>query len=124
MAAINKHSIASRQIAAKQDDEWNQGGQASCSSFASFTSRLVPSLSAPSRMKVSASSNEEIPPAALMRTCPPMCCANNLTSSKVAPAVENPVEVLIFCKQTGLDDNLQDVAAADFLQNPDFILDV
>jgi hypothetical protein len=57
--------------------------------------RLVPSLDAPRERKVSASSREEIPPAALIFTWLPTLAANSFTSSKVAPQVEKPVDVLI-----------------------------
>ena len=42
-----------------------------------------------------ASSNEEIPPAAFIFTLEPTCLANNSISPNVAPAFENPVDVLI-----------------------------
>ena len=63
--------------------------------FISFTSRLVPRRDAPSPMNFSASSKEEIPPAALIFTFAPTCFLISATSSKVAPAAEKPVEVLI-----------------------------
>ena len=58
--------------------------------------RLVPSLDAPSEMNFSASSMDEMPPAALIFTPFVTCCANSSTSWNVAPAVEKPVEVLIY----------------------------
>ena len=58
--------------------------------------RLVPSLSAPSPIKSSASFIEEMPPAALIFTPGFTFSANNATSSLVAPPVENPVLVLIY----------------------------
>ena len=42
-----------------------------------------------------ASSKAEIPPAAFIFTFGPICFANNSISSKVAPAFEKPVELLI-----------------------------
>lgn len=61
----------------------------------SFTTRLVPSLSAPSSRNLSASSNEEMPPAAFIFTPSPICSENSFISSKVAPAVPKPVDVLM-----------------------------
>ena len=63
--------------------------------FIIFTSRLVPSRSAPSSINFSASAKEEIPPAAFTFTFVPTYCLISSTSEKVAPAVENPVEVLM-----------------------------
>ena len=60
-----------------------------------LTSLLVPSLSAPRRINSSASSKEEMPPAAFTFTSFPTCFLISSTSAKVAPPVENPVEVLI-----------------------------
>lgn len=57
--------------------------------------RLVPKREAPKAINVSASSNDEIPPAALILTPSPTYFAITSTSSNVAPAVEKPVEVLI-----------------------------
>ena len=51
--------------------------------------------SAPSSINFSASAKEEIPPAAFTFTFVPTYCLISSTSEKVAPAVENPVEVLM-----------------------------
>ncbi len=65
---------------------------------------------------------EEIPPAALICTSGPTCLAKSATSSKVAPPVEKPVDVLIklradlgdklahfyfliFCQKTSFNDH-------------------
>ena len=63
-------------------------------SFIILISRLVPSLFAPNEMNFSASSNDLIPPAALIFLFF-ICSLISLTSSNVAPPVENPVDVLI-----------------------------
>ena len=51
--------------------------------------------SAPSSRNLSASSNEEMPPAAFIFTPSPICTENSFISSKVAPAVPKPVDVLM-----------------------------
>ena len=64
--------------------------------YINFTNLLVPNLSAPSFINFSASSNDFTPPAAFIFSVLPFkLCLNNLISSKVAPLVENPVEVFI-----------------------------
>ena len=64
--------------------------------FISLTSLLVPSLSAPRRINSSASSKEEMPPAALTLTFFPTWVFISFTSANVAPSVENPVDVLMY----------------------------
>ena len=64
--------------------------------LASFTIREVPRREAPSWMNFSASSRLEMPPAALIFTWGATCPAKSSTSWKVAPAVEKPVEVLMY----------------------------
>ena len=59
------------------------------------TRRLVPSLSAPKRIKSLASSRLAIPPAALILRLASQCFRISATSSLVAPPVENPVEVFM-----------------------------
>ena len=56
------------------------------------SSLLVPSRSAPNSINFSASEKEAIPPAAFTFTFFPVYFLISATSSKVAPAVENPVE--------------------------------
>ena len=73
----------------------NEEDQRIFSALAIFTRRLVPSLDAPSSINFSASAKELIPPAALIRTPFPTWRRKSSTSAKVAPSVENPVEVLI-----------------------------
>ena len=63
--------------------------------MASLTIRLVPSRSAPRERKSSASSIEEIPPAAFTLTAGMQCSRIRRTSSLVAPQVEKPVETSI-----------------------------
>ena len=63
--------------------------------LAIFTIRLVPRREAPRARKRSASSREEIPPAALIFTWPATWAAKSYTSWNVAPPVEKPVEVLM-----------------------------
>ena len=68
----------------------------SASSFLTIlTTRLVPRRDAPSSMNFSASSSDEMPPAALIFTPGFTCFANSYTSWNVAPPVEKPVEVLM-----------------------------
>ena len=55
----------------------------------------MPSLCAPSSINFSASSIDAIPPDALILIFGPQCFAKSSISSKVAPPVEKPVEVLI-----------------------------
>ena len=61
-----------------------------------FTILLVPSLSAPSSMNFSASSNELIPPAALIFVPLEILSAKIFTTWNVAPSVEKPVESVNF----------------------------
>jgi hypothetical protein len=70
-------------------------GNPSKSAVKFVTRRLVPRRSAPSSINFPASSKLAMPPAALILTLGPTCSANRATSSKVAPALENPVLVLI-----------------------------
>ena len=60
-----------------------------------LTILLVPSLDAPSSTNFSASSIEDIPPAAFILTFLPTCFAKSSMSANVAPAFEKPVEVLM-----------------------------
>ena len=107
--------------------------------FISFTSRLVPRRDAPSPMNFSASSKEEMPPAALTLTFFPTWVFISFTSANVAPSVENPVDVLMYSapafvtishilifllsQQTVLNDYFQDPAIARFVDSADLILD-
>ena len=60
-----------------------------------LTILLVPSRDAPSSMNFSASSIDEIPPAAFILTFLPTFFAKSAISSNVAPAFEKPVDVLM-----------------------------
>ena len=71
------------------------GAGAFSMSITSFTIRLVPSRSAPRAIMSSASWMVLMPPAAFTFTWGPQYWRSRATSSRVAPPVEKPVEVLM-----------------------------